>query len=109
MDLRGTMKRLMGHWVVHAFREVYKNKHRNEGLAPSLVDIRRGTIACGAAGTVTELEKEEPPEETDLILQDDDDDAEDPVSTGTVVAEAVVPFSTVAAHVERAERLLYLR
>ena len=59
----------------------------------------------------TELEKEEPPEETNLILHDDDDDddPEDPVSTGTALAEAVVPFSTVAAQVERAERFLFLR
>ena len=58
-----------------------------------------------------ELGGEEPPEETDFILHDDDDDddAEDPVSTGTAVAEAVVSFSTVAAQVERAERFSYLR
>ena len=41
----------------------------------------------------TEMEQEGPPEETDLILHDDDDDdAEDPESTGTAVAEAVVPI-----------------
>ena len=41
----------------------------------------------------TEMEQEEPPEETDLILHDDDDDdAEEPESTGTAVAEAVVPI-----------------
>ena len=60
----------------------------------------------------TEMEQEEPPEETDLILHDDDDDdddAEDPESTGTAVAEAVVPSSTVASQVERAERFLHLR
>ena len=39
-----------------------------------------------------EMEQGEPPEETDLILHDDDDDAEDPESTGTAVAEAVVPI-----------------
>ena len=59
------------------------------------------------------MEQEElPEEETDLILHDDnddDDDAEDPESTGTAFAEAVVPFSTVACQVERAERFLYLR
>ena len=57
------------------------------------------------------MEQEEPPEETDFILHDDDDDddAEDSESTGTAVAEAVVPFSTVASQVERAERFLYLR
>ena len=86
-------------------------------LAPPLVDIRGGTSACGELhlnGTdeptfdETELDKEEPPEETALIPHDDDDDddAEDPVSTGTAVAEAVVPFSTVAAQVERAECFL---
>ena len=60
----------------------------------------------------TEMEQEEPPEETNLMLHDDDDDdddTEDPESTGTAVAEAAVPFSTVASHVERAERFLYLR
>ena len=48
----------------------------------------------------TEMEQEEPPEETDLILQDDDDDDdadEDPESTGTSIAEAVEPSSTVAS------------
>ena len=55
---------------------------------------------------------EERPEETDLILHDDDDDdddAEDHQSTGTAVAEAVVPSSTVASQVERAERFLFVR
>ena len=54
----------------------------------------------------TEVEQEEPLEESDLILHDDDADAEDPVSTGTAVAEAVVPFSTVSSQVELAERFL---
>ena len=57
----------------------------------------------------TELKQEEPPDETDLILHFDDDDAEDPESTGTAVAEAAAPFSSVASQVERAERCLYLR
>ena len=69
----------------------------------------------------TELAGDEPDEESDLILHDDDDDAEDedeevhdeedvvPESTGTAVAEAVVPFYTVAAEVARRERFLYLR
>ena len=59
----------------------------------------------------TEMEQEEPPEETDLFLhdEDDDDDAEDPDITGTAVAEAVVPCSTVAFQVEHAERFVYLR
>ena len=69
----------------------------------------------------TELAEDEPAEEADLILHDDDDDAEDEAhadhdvedvvleSTGTAVAEAVVPFSTVAVEVARAERFLYLR
>ena len=48
----------------------------------------------------TEMEKEEPPEETDLILHgDENDDGEDPESTDTAVAEAVVPFSMVASQV----------
>ena len=50
----------------------------------------------------TEMEKEEPPEETDLILyDDDDDDAEDPESTGTAVAEAVVPIVFTPMHDRR--------
>ena len=59
----------------------------------------------------TEMEQEEPREETDLILHDDDDDddAEDPEITGTAVAEAVVPCSTVTSQVEHAERFVYLR
>ena len=57
----------------------------------------------------TEMEQEEPPEETDLILHDDDDDdddVEDTESTGTVVAEAVVPFFLVASQIERGECFL---
>ena len=59
----------------------------------------------------TEMEQEESPEETDLFLhdEDDDDDAEDPEITGTVVAEAVVPCSTVTSQVEHAECFVYLR
>ena len=55
------------------------------------------------------MEQEEQPE---LILHDDDeddDDAEDPESTGTAVAEAVVLFSTVASQAEHPERFLYVR
>ena len=48
-DLRlSTMKRLMARWVLHACTEVEKHEHHNEGLAPPLVNIRRGTTACGA-------------------------------------------------------------
>ena len=69
----------------------------------------------------TELaEEDESDEESDLILHDDDDDAEGedevhdeedvvPESTGTAVAEAAMPSSTVAAEVARAERFLFLR
>ena len=76
--------------------------------------MRRGAAHEHLNGTLfdeTEMEQEDALEETDFILYDDDDDdgVEDPESTGTVVAEAVVPFSTVASHVERAERFLYLR
>ena len=79
-----------------------KHKHHNESLAPPLLDIREVTKACGESarehlnGTlfyVTDMEKEEPPKETDFIRHDDDNDgAEDPESTGTAVAEAVVPI-----------------
>ena len=48
LDLRlATMKRLMAHWVLHACAEVEKHEHHNESLAPPLLDIRRGTKACG--------------------------------------------------------------
>ena len=56
----------------------------------------------------TEVEQEEPPEEMDFILHDDDDDddAEDPESTGTAVAEAVVPSSTAASQARGRRTLL---
>ena len=69
----------------------------------------REHLNCTLFEEETELAEDEPAEETDLILHDDDDDAEDEAhadhdvkdvvseSTGTAVAEAVVPFSTVAA------------
>ena len=103
-----------------AQRSKKKNEHHNESLAPPLLDIRRGTEACGESHSRAPQwhTLEESPEETDLILHDDDDDdnAEDPGTKGTavaeaseVVAEASERFPTVAAEVARAERFLYLR
>ena len=115
------MKRLMAHWVVHASAEVGKNtcittkawRHLSWTLedAPRLSARAAHEHLNGTPFDETEMEQEEPPEGTDLILHDDDDDedAVDPQSTGTAVAEAVVPSSTVASQVERAERFLYLR
>ena len=58
----------------------------------------------------TEMEQEEPPEETDVILHDDDDDDtdEDPESTGTAVAEAVVPSSTAASPSRNAQNASFI-
>ena len=78
-----------------------KVKHHNEGLAPPLLDFRRGSNACGD-GTLfdeTEMEQEEPPEDTDLST----------MIMPTATMEASEPFPTVAAQVARAERCLYLR
>ena len=49
LDLRlSTMKRLMAHWVLHACAEVEKNTSiTTKSLTPPLLDIRRGTKACG--------------------------------------------------------------
>ena len=48
LDLRlSTMKRLTAHRALHACAEVEKHEHHNESLAPHLLDIRRGTKACG--------------------------------------------------------------
>ena len=95
-----TMKRLVAHRVLHACTEVLKNTIITaKSLAPPLLDIGRGTEACGESHS--RAQQEEPPEEADLILHDDDDDddAEDPESTGIAV-----PFPTLAAEVARAER-----
>ena len=102
LDLRlTTTKRLMGSACLRrggkarsSQRKLGANEHLNVALFNE-----------------TEMEQEEPREETDLLLHDDDDDddAEDAESTGTSVAEAVVPCTTVTSQVEHAERFVYLR
>ena len=53
LDLRlSTMKRLMAHagfCTLH--RGGKKDEHHNESLAPPLLDIRRGTKACGESNS----------------------------------------------------------
>ena len=135
LDLRlSTMKRLMVQWVVHACKEVEKKTHITAKAwrhlswtleeAPMLAERAAREHHNGTLfEEETELAEDEPDEESDFILHDDDGDAEDedeahdvhdeenvvPESTGTAVAEAVEPFSTVAAEVACAEHFLYLR
>ena len=133
LDLRlGALKRLMAQWVIHACAEVEKKtrittkpwRHLSWTFEEAPLLAARCTREF-LNGTLfeeeTELAADEPEEGSDLILHDDDDDAEDeahadhdvedvfPESTGTAVAEPVVPFSMVAAKVALAERSLYLR
>ena len=96
LDLRvGTMKRLMAHWAWRHLSWTFEEAPRLAARATRV--LLKGTLFEGEPTFhETEMKKAEPPEETELILQDDDDDAEDPESTGTAVAEAVVPFPSNA-------------
>ena len=132
LDLRlGAMKRLLAQWVIHACTEVEEKtsittracRHLSWTFEEAPMPAERAArehLNGMLFEEETELAEDEPDEASNLILHDDDDDAEDedevhdeedvvPESTGTAVAEAVVPFSTAAAEFARAERFLYLR
>ena len=110
------MKRLMAHLGSARLRRGGKTKSTTTKAwshlswtfeeAPRLATRAAREHLNGTLFDETEMEQEEPPEGNGS--HSPCDDAEDPESTGTAVAEAVVPFSTVASQVERAERFLYL-
>ena len=109
-----------------------KHEHHNESLAPPLLDIRRGTKACGeshsraprwhtlrrwnkrshrrkrtsSSMTTTTMTMLRIPESTGTALAE----ASTAVAeASTAVAEAAEPFPTVTAQVARAERFLRVR